>query len=238
MPSPCICPFLIMCSTSMPGKMTRAQRKFLIPSIDRVHRLIVRWSCSMMEFRLAVLDRRLALCVHRMQCRQVGATFFRRVSRLCSRHPIVRSFRRRSSILRRTASGSPVVMRLPYADAPDGSEMSARARGRLQGRVRLPGGRRRDQRQALPAERGHAVVGTAGVQSSVSSHGDGEAIGCRQRRQAGIVAGYDGGGRRVGAARRRAIFVRAYRIHRHGELGPAYRGLAAMRRQSRDTPDH
>ena len=44
-------PFAIMCMSSIPPKMTRAQRKLLNPSIGRTMRLIARWSCSTTLFR-------------------------------------------------------------------------------------------------------------------------------------------------------------------------------------------
>jgi hypothetical protein len=45
-PSIFICPFAIMCMSSIPPKMMRAQRKLLNPSIGRTMRLIARWSWS------------------------------------------------------------------------------------------------------------------------------------------------------------------------------------------------
>jgi hypothetical protein len=46
-----LCPFLIMCMTSMPIRMTRAQSKSLNPSIGLVRRLMARWSCSTTLFK-------------------------------------------------------------------------------------------------------------------------------------------------------------------------------------------
>jgi len=51
MPQSFICPLAIICINSMPLNKMRAQRNVLNPNIDRVRRLIARWSCSTMLLR-------------------------------------------------------------------------------------------------------------------------------------------------------------------------------------------
>ena len=46
-----ICPLRIICMSSMPERMMRAQRKLLNPIIGLMMRLMARWSCSTTLFR-------------------------------------------------------------------------------------------------------------------------------------------------------------------------------------------